>query len=174
MGTRIWVALPLWRPKWWLVPIWHMRRWQARREQGQQAGDVAKASPNPQGCVEGAPGWAIQSHLLLHFPCLQSEKQKLKLLFHILFGTSTKPSSSASILTIWNIRALPICFDSLTSFLGFSTDASGCNHLLNDPVLFVPFQLMIPESFSHWPLLWFPTDAAPVILCNRLRGEALG
>ena len=69
--------------------------------------------------------------------------------------TSTKPSSSASILTIWNIRALPICFDSLTSFSGFSTFASGCNHLLNDPVLVDPFQLMIPESFSHWPFYDF-------------------
>ena len=90
-------------PTCWLGPIWHMPGRQARREQRQQAGDVAKASLNLQGCVGGALGWAIQSYPPLPVLCLQSAKQKLKLAFHIFFWqkpTSTKPSSSASILTI--------------------------------------------------------------------------
>ena len=116
------LAWPTRSPRYWQGPKWHMPWWRARQEQGQQAGDVATASQNLLGCVEAALGLPIQSHPLLLL-CLSSKKTKLQIncpYFVSEKTTSTKPSSSGSILTIWNIMALPNCFVSFDPFCKFN------------------------------------------------------
>ena len=115
-------------------------------------------------------------------------------------GDSKSPFSSFSLPSIWKAKAQIVvpCFvwhlykafflrlhpDNLkhqgvadllwliNSVLGFSTDASAVIFSMT-PLYLVPSNWWFLSRFLI-DLLWFPTDAASVILCNRLRGEALG